>query len=112
MKSKHLPISQCHSKCPKCGIETDYLMFESGGGGNFETYYGIRTNTYYRLDMHKVHYMNLEEVELLKPATEAEGGNEQLRNIPDQVTCKACGHVFRAAPIVASGETQVQAVEL
>jgi hypothetical protein len=87
-------------------------MFESGGGGDFETYYGLTTDTYYRLDMHKVHYLHLEEKDLLESAIEAEGGQEKLRNIPDQVTCNDCKFVFRAGPISVSGEARVHAVEL
>ena len=112
MKSNHLSISKCHSMCPECRNETYYLMFESGRGGDFETYYGVKTGTYYRLDMHKVHYMNLEEKELLAPAAEAEGGKEHLRKIPDQVTCKICDAIFRAAPVSFSGKAKVRAIEL
>ena len=87
-------------------------MFESGGSGDFETYYGLTSGSYYRLDLHKVHYLNLRVEVLLQPAIEAEGGTEKLRNIPDQVTCKSCNSVFRATPITSSGETLVQAIEL
>jgi len=87
-------------------------MFESESGGDFETYVGDSTNTIYRVDMHKAHYLNLSIEELLKPAVEAEGGAHNLRNIPGQVVCKSCNHIFYAAPISVSGDTKVNAVEL
>jgi len=112
MNKTTLNITQCHSQCPNCNFETDYLMFESGMGGDFETYIGDSTKTIYRIDMHKVHYLNLSVEELLKQAIKAEGGTHQIRNIPNQVACNNCKHIFYAAPISVSGETKVDAVEL
>jgi len=112
MNTTRLNISRCHSQCPNCKIETDYDMFESGPGGDFETYFGDRTNTFYKVDMLKIHYMNLSIEEILKPVIEAEGGEDKLRNIPNEVLCKSCKHIFYAAPISVSGEEKVNAVEL
>lgn len=112
MKTNNLPISQCHSTCPKCNIETDFQFFESGSGGDFETYTGVVTGNIYRLDMHKVHYLNSSEEELLAPAIELEGSRDNLRNIPDQVTCKVCKSIFKAMPITFGGEVKVKAIEL
>ena len=99
MKSTKLNITQCHSPCPNCKIDTDFQMFESGAGGDFETYVGDTTESIYRMDMHKVHYMNLTIEELLKPAIKAEVETKKLRNIPDQVMCKVCKTIFKASPI-------------
>ena len=112
MKFSNFFISQCHAKCPKCNIETDFEMFESGAGGDFETYLGEKTGNIYRLDMHKVHYLNFSAEELLSQAITAEGGEKYLRNIPDQVKCKVCKSLFRAMPIALSGEAKVKAIEL
>jgi hypothetical protein len=93
-------------------IETKYLMFESGAGGDFETYIGDTTGNIYRIDMLKVHYLNLSLDALLIPAIEAEGGIEKLRKIPNEVLCYICKSVFYAVPISVIGEIKVNAVEL
>lgn len=49
-------------------------MFESGPGGDFSTYVGKRTGSLYRLDLGKVHYLNIPLEELLAPALRQEGG--------------------------------------
>jgi hypothetical protein len=112
MKSSQLLISQCHANCPKCKIETDFQMFESGAGGEFETYIGESTGNIYRLSMHKVHYLKFTMDELLALAVAAEGSALYLRNVPDQVKCKVCKSVFRATSIAISGDTTVNAIEL
>ncbi len=112
MSKRNLPISKCHSKCPRCKVETDFMLFESGAGGDFETYYGYKTETFYRVDMHKVHYLNIQIENLLEPATKAEGGIEFLKNFPDEVKCKLCGSFFHAVPITFEADSTVEAVEL
>lgn len=87
-------------------------MFESGPGGDFETYYGITTGTTYRIDMIKVHYLNQTVEELLKPAIEKEGGSKLIRHVPSQTECTFCQHLFNAVPITFQGETTVNAVQL
>lgn len=112
MKTNMLRISKCHAPCAKCKIENDFLMFESGPGGDFETFIGDKSGNIYRMDMHKVHYLNIESEELLEPAIALEGGNDNLRNIPDAVKCKVCGSVSKAVPITFSGYIEVDAIEL
>ena len=112
MKANNLNISQCHFQCIKCKVETDFPMFESGAGGDIETYIDDFTGTIYRLDMHQVYYLNQSAEKLLKPAIEAEDGEHRLRHIPNQVICKVCKSIFSAAPITLSDETKVNAVEL
>ena len=112
MNTVKLNISEYHAKCPNCNIETDFIMFESGCRGDLEIYIGDTTKTVYRIDMNKIHYLNLEIDELLRPAIVAEGGANKLRNIPNQVACKACKSIFYAAPVAISGESRVNAIDL
>jgi hypothetical protein len=112
MKLTKLPISKCQSHCPKCRSDIEFCMFESGPGGDFETYLGITTGATYRIDMIKVHYLNKTLEELLNPAIEKEGGNEYIRHVPSQTECTFCKHVFNAVPITFQGETTVNAVQL
>lgn len=112
MKKAFLPISKCRSTCSNCLVITDFLMFESGAGGDFETFVGAKTGDIYRLDMHKVHYLNIEEEELLKSCGDREGGVENMRRIPEQVMCKVCKSIFHAVPIIVDGESKISAYDL
>ena len=109
MNKTKLNITKCHSKYPNCKVETDFIMFESGVCGDFKAYIGDKTETVYRIDMHKINYLNKEIENLLMSAIEAEGGVDNLRNIPNQVVCKT---EFYTASISISGETKVKTVEL
>ncbi len=93
---ENVNVSLCTANCPTCRILTDFLMFESGAGGDFETYVGNATGTLYRLDMTGVMYLGKTVSGLLAPAIEREGGVDNLRKIPEQVRCKSCGSVFAA----------------
>ena len=109
MRMSRLIISLCHANCPKCGLPTEFGMFESGAGGDFATYVGGRTGTAYRLDLGKVHYQGASLTELLAPALEREGS---LTKLPDEVRCKLCGNTFCAASIPVDAEELVDAYEL
>jgi len=109
VEAKSLNISQCSSSCPKCNIQTDFLMFESGAGGDFKTYIGETTGTIYRLDMNKVHYLNFELSVLLSATNKLEN---EIRSIPEKVKCKVCHSIFKADVISTSGYLEVKAVEL
>jgi uncharacterized OB-fold protein len=111
VKPIHLPILLCHANCPKCGLPTEFKWFESSGfGGDFKTYLGIRTGTFYRLDFEKVHYLKIPLAELLSPALEQEG---KLLKVPDEINCKLCGHVLNPiSSILTDGEEVVDAFEL
>ena len=86
-------------------------MFESGGpGGDFSTYFGTRTEAFYRLDLGKVHYQKIPLTELLSPAIEREG---VLVKVPDEVKCKICGSFLSPiSSIPIHGEEFVDAFEL
>ncbi len=43
-------------------------MFESGLGGDFETYVGATSGTLYRLDLGKVHYQKMSREDILADA--------------------------------------------
>jgi rubredoxin len=100
----------CHANCPKCGMPTDqFMMFESGPGGDFETYVGATSGTLYRLDLGKVHYQKLSREDLLADAFKKE---TRLICIPKELSCKICGTVFSATNIPIDGEEIVDAFEV
>jgi hypothetical protein len=84
-------------------------MFESGAGGEFQTYIGETSSTIYRIDMTKIYYLNFKLADLLAPAIEIEN---ELRSIPEQVKCKICNSVFKASAIEYSENVTVNAVQL
>jgi hypothetical protein len=109
MKLSRLPISFCHANCSKCGLPSEFKMFESGPGGDFSTYIGARTGAIYRLDLGKVHYLGMSVTELLSPAIQTEG---KLYQMPEEIRCKICGTVFSAVYIPIDSEEIVDAYEL
>jgi len=109
VETSSLNISQCSSSCPNCKVQTDFLMFESGAGGDFKTYIGETTGTIYRLDMNKIHYLNFELSDLLSATDKLEN---EIRSIPEQVKCKVCNSTFKADVISTSGYLEVKAVQL
>jgi len=112
MKLKRLPISHCHANCERCGLPTEFRMFESGAGGDFVTYVAKVTRDLYRLDVNKVRSTGTNLKDILSPAYEREGRAEFLMEIPKQVQCKLCGHVFEPTACGLDGEEFVDAYEL
>jgi hypothetical protein len=102
-----LAVSLCHTTCPHCRVLTDFQIFESGSGGDFSTYEGIRTGALFRLKLDDGGNSNL--ADRLAPAIEREAG---LRSIPEQVKCKVCKTVFAATKIAMEREGVVEAFEL
>lgn len=84
-------------------------MFESGVGGDFETYIGSKTGSIYRLNLTKLSYQKESHENLLKEALQLE---ESLRCIPLEIQCMICGNVFSAASVVVDSELMVEAYEL
>jgi hypothetical protein len=86
-------------------------MFEpSSSGGDFSTYVGTATGTFYRLDLGKIHYQKLSKASLLAPAEKKEGS---LRCATEEIRCKICGMVFSAqGPIGIDGDEVIEAYEL
>lgn len=110
MRSNRLPASLCHANCPKCGMPSDqFIMFESGPGGDFETYVGATSGALYRLDLRKVHYQKVSREDLLADAL---GKEKQLIPIPQELRCKICGIVFNATNVRIDGEETVDAYEI
>ena len=112
MKQTTLPISRCNANCTKCGMPADFKMFESGAGGDFATYTGLKTYAIYRVDLGKIHYLKKTLSDLLAPAIAHEGSESSLREIPMQVHCHLCDNVFHAQNSTISGEERVDAYEL
>ena len=109
MRLNRLPISLCHANCPKCGLPTEFKMFESGLGGDYETYIGAESGAIYRLDLGKVHYQGLSRTSLLADALKKEG---RLIHPPAEIHCKICGNIFSASSIPIDGEERLDAYEL
>jgi hypothetical protein len=109
MKAARLPISLCHANCPKCGLPTEFKLFESGAGGDFSTFVGASTGMLYRLDLGKVHYQNIPLASLLAEAEDREG---KLQQIPEELKCKICGTQFSPGYIPIDGEEITDAYEL
>lgn len=100
----------CHATCSRCGLSSDqFQMFESGLGGDFETYVGVQSGSLYRLDLGRVHYQGKTRDELLAEAREKEGA---LTCIPKELRCKICGAEFSATSIPIDGEETVEAYEM
>jgi len=87
-------------------------MFESGLGGDFSTYMGQATQDVYRVNLGKAHYKDRTLKDVLSPAIAREGKVELLREIPSQVKCKLCGHIFEADRCAVDGEEMIDAYEL
>ena len=61
----------------------------------FATYRGVRTGTFYRLDLDRIHYGKLDlEHELIALAARRED-SFPLERVPDEMTCPACGEPLR-----------------
>ena len=84
-------------------------MFESGMGGDFETYIGAKSGTIYRLDLGKIHYQGMHRTDLLAPAITNE---RRLICSPGEMRCKICGNIFTPTTIAVDGEETVDAWEL
>jgi len=84
-------------------------MFESGLGGDFETYVGGQTGAIYRLDLGKVHYQGKQKEDLFKEAVSKEN---HLTCIPQEIRCKICGTVFKASHIMCDGEELIEAFDI
>ena len=110
MISAQVPIALCHAACSGCGLPTEFRYFESGVGGDFATYLGATTGSFYRLDLWQVHYMGRSVADLLAPAYQREGGAANLLCIPDQLQCKICGKALSTRSIAADGEETVTAL--
>ncbi len=109
MKTTRLPILLCHANCPECGLPTELKMFESGPGGDFETYLGADSGNIYRLDLGPVKYQGASRSDLLAEAVKREG---RLVRVPEEIGCKICGTVFNADAVRIDGEETVDAYAL
>lgn len=84
-------------------------MFESGLGGDFETYVGATSGNIYRLDLGQIHYQGKSRSELLAEATLKEG---KLTCVPKELRCKICGTEFSAEMIPIDREEFIEAYEI
>jgi hypothetical protein len=96
MESIQLPVLRCRANCTRCGLPTEFPIFESGPGGDFATYLGEKTGSLYCVSLGKINYAGKSIESLLAPAIEREGSRDALRQLPEDVKCKICGNVFSA----------------
>ena len=109
MNSSRLLALSCHANCPKCGLPTDFHIFESGPGGDFDTYLGERTGSIYRVDLGKVHYQGAGLSGLLAPALERE---ECLIKVPEELPCSLCHCVLGRVSVLVDGEETIEGYQL
>ena len=111
MKPTKLPISNCHASFTKCRLPVDFCIFESGFG-DFYTYLGETTQSFYRVDLDQIKYFGKTLDQLLAPAIEQEGGVRNLILIPDQLRCKFCGNIFKADTYASESDELIDAFTL
>jgi hypothetical protein len=111
MKSFRLLISNCHANCTKCGMPTEFRVFESGFG-DFSTYLGKSTQSFYRVDVGQIHYLGKTLDQLLSSAIEREGGIGNLVPIPEQLQCKLCTNKFSTKSYAVDSEEMIDAYTL
>jgi hypothetical protein len=87
-------------------------VFESGPGGDFETYVGARTGALYRLDVAQISYLRRERSDLLAAAQVREGGAANLLRAPDDIRCRICRATLGATGYVGESEEVVEAYEI
>jgi hypothetical protein len=87
-------------------------MFESGPGGEFNTYKGDKTGTIYRIDLNQIRYLKRKMADILEIAIQNEGGIENIREIPNSIKCNSCKKIFSTDDIRVESEEQVTAIEL
>ncbi len=112
LEKRLLLISNCHANCPKCKLPTEFQMFESGMGGDFQTYMGEKTGDLYRINLELNTYLNIPLENLISPIIEREGDKHLIRKIPDNLKCKLCGMEFVGNPAFIDGEEQKSIFEV
>jgi hypothetical protein len=111
MNKHRLPIALMHARCRKCNLPTEFQAFESGAGGEFATYVGLRTHDTYRVNLAKVQYHRASLSDLLEPALKREG-TAGLRAVPEESMCKLCGGSLDTSATAIDGEVMIEAYDL
>lgn len=109
MRQLSLPVSLCHLNCVKCGFPVEFQFFESGGCGDFATFFGRTTQSVYRLDLGQIGYLGKSESDLLAPAIEQEQGANNLLRVPEQLNCRFCGTPVAVKNYAIDSETTINA---
>jgi hypothetical protein len=73
---------------------------------------GIKSGALYRLDLAKVHYLRMDLQALLAPAQSQEGGAASLVEVPNDITCTACGQQLGSCSMHINREETVTAFVL
>jgi len=109
MRKMIIPITMCHVNCPKCSMPVDFKMFESGPGGDFETYFETEKMEYYRLDLSMAYYLKKDVETILKQIIDFELKPRTIVKIPDQLKCTFCNSELDISCIRTDGEEKIEA---
>ena len=103
-------MARCVAACPQCKLPSDeYLVAESGMGGDFQTFRQLGSGALYRHDLTMAQYNPNAGAEAMRLIEAHAGGADQLREIPGEQACKVCGkrYAIENASMVAEGELEV-----
>jgi hypothetical protein len=112
MKTITVPAMILPARCQFCGNLSTFPVFESGFG-EFEAFFGNATGTFYRLDLNRtsVRYGATAREDALEPAITREGGLENLRRVPEELSCQKCGNKgTHHVPELGNGHEEMIAV--
>lgn len=92
-----VPVLRCTAICPTCGNPVDdYPLFESGPGGDIDTWQNTENGSLYAIDLFMVAYGQTTMEACLEPVVAHAGGRDKLRHLPEEVYCKFCSKTFHA----------------
>ena len=63
----------------------------------FDTYFGLRTKSIYRVDKVKIKYGVHSEKDAITRITQHEGGKEFVISTTEKIECLHCNHIFHPA---------------
>lgn len=104
MKSISLPAIKHLAKCCECDNQVEVSVF-SASAYEYATYYGAKTKSYYRLNGESIRNGTLKRSEALQPASDMEGGIENVIEVPDGIYCPNCQKATRSSAINRLNET-------
>lgn len=93
MREDRIPGARFQTICPKCSNYVIFFLFQSSFY-DFDTYFGTRSQRYYRLDLSYCGYAGIDSLDALLPGRENEAPNGELIHLPDQVWCVHCEYVM------------------
>lgn len=110
LRLSRVPMARCIATCPQCKLPGDeYLIAESGMGGDFQTFRHVGSGALYRHDLTLAQYNPKAGAEAMRVIEVHAGGADQLREVPGQQACKVCGkrYAVENASMIAGSEVEV-----